>query len=301
MCYEAPQQTDVTELTEEQAVDLGKSCNPMWGITVLETEFRSDFRESRNSTLDELFDFGTYRLNLWQHSSSPWLRPSDWDKCAEEYGLSDLEGQACTLGLDFSRTRDMTSAVFVFDLDYRERRRIWPLFWIPENTAHRHQKQVASFLDWHHEGHVAFCEGDTISHEQVLSDIVRVLDVVLCEKCYYDPTFADWVTGRLHEEHGVERVEFKQSLPSYSAPTDQFEQDVLDCTIAHPAHPILDWQVGHCHVYRNKFTKMKRPIKPSEDSKDPRTIDGVAAAVMGYVRALQDAIEVEIDAAEVML
>jgi len=70
-------------------------------------------------------------------------------------------------------------------------------------------------------------------------------------------------------------------MAEYANPTAQLEEEILAGILEHPRHPVLDWQVGHCHVHKNKFTKQRRPVKPSDDSGDPRTIDGVAALVMG--------------------
>ena len=70
-------------------------------------------------------------------------------------------------------------------------------------------------------------------------------------------------------------------MAEYANPTAQLEEEILAGTIEHPANPVLDWQISHCHVHKNKFTKQRRPVKPSDDSGDPRTIDGIAAMVMG--------------------
>lgn len=301
VCYEAPQDTVLEELTEDQAVALGRAANPAWGNTVLEREFRSDFRESKGSTIDELYDFGTYRLNIWQNSSSPWLREGQWQGCGDELELSMLEGRRCSLGLDLSRTKDMTAAVFVFDKDSNGRRPIWPMFWIPENTAKRLQREIADYKTWEAEGFVTLCEGDTISHAQVLAGILSVSSHFFCENVYYDPTFADWITEQLSDCHGIPRVEFKQSMNAYAAPCDAFESEVLSGTLLHPRHPILDWQAGHAHVYRNKFTKHKRPVKPDDDHNSLRTIDGIAATVMGYARAVESDVTIEINQDMVML
>ena len=281
LCYEADQSTDIEALGDEEVVRLGRKANPAWGITILEGEFRSDLRESRSSSLDSLADFGTYRLNIWQDTTTPWLGKHSWDQCADDYDLADLAGQECDMGLDLSRTRDMTAAVLRFD-ELDGRRSVWPMFWIPENTASKHAKKVPSFEKWVSAGLISLTPQDTISQQQVFDEISAVLQLVHCRRVAYDPTFADWLTEQL-EHNGVERFVFKQSLAEYAAPTEEFESEVLDGTLRHPRHEVLDWQASHCHVYRNRGTKQKRPVRPNEKNYlDPRTIDGVAALVMCY-------------------
>ena len=188
LCYEADQSVDLEELTEEQVVAMGKAANPAWGNTISESEFKADFLESKNASLDELYDFGTYRLNIWQHSSNPWLRAGSWDKCASDFSFDEQAGKYCALGLDLSRTRDMTAACFVFH-EENGRRRVWPLYWLPENTARRHSGKVAGFLDWQREGYISLTPKDTISHQQVLDELGPYLDKVICTHVLLRPDF----------------------------------------------------------------------------------------------------------------
>lgn len=287
ICYEADQTIDMESLDVDEAVKIAKRCNPAWGITIDEREFRSDFLEAKNATIDELLDVGTYRFNIWQFASAPWLRAASWARCGQDYTLDDLKGKPCTLGIDLSRCADLTAVVFVFDLE-DGRRRLWPMFWIPENTARRHQTKVADFHRWRNEGHIYYTTEDTIDQAQVLAQIQSVMDVVDCRGVYYDPAFAEPLTQKLVEDNYCDRTVFNQSMSCYAAPTEMFEEEVLSGVLAHPEHPVLTWQALHCHVQRNKFTEHKRPVKPSDDTTDPRTVDGVQAAVMGYTGHLVD-------------
>jgi phage terminase large subunit-like protein len=281
VAYEADQKLDLRSISDEKAVEIGKRTNPNWGITILEREFLQDFRSCLDSTESDLRDFGTYRLNIWQASSAPWINYQDWVRCAGDFGLEDLRGKGCVLGLDLSRTRDMTSAVFVFD-EEGGRRRVWPLFWLPEKTAERNKSKVPEVTSWEMAGHLKLCPNHTIDQGQVLSDIADVLEVVDCRAVYYDKTFAEWLTEQLEERHGLERVVFAQNQMEYAAPTDVFDQEVLDGVIEHPDHPVLNWQISHVHIYHGRLDKkLKRPVRPVADGSDPRTIDGVVAMVMG--------------------
>ena len=282
LCHEADQNLDLESITEQECIEIGKKANPAWGITIRESEFLMDFRESRNSTLDALADFGTYRLNIWQQTATPWLSKPCWDKCSDELELSDLSGRRCDLGLDLSQTRDMTAAVLVFD-ELDGRRPIWPLFWIPENTAAKHAITIPRMSRWVRDGELMVTPQDTISQSQVLRELSEVLSIVNCTRVFYDPTYADWLTEQLAENKKRERISFQQTLKNFAPVTEAFEAEVLEGKVMHPGHPVLDWQISHCHVYRHKSSRQKRPVRPNEKNwRDPRTIDGVVAAVMGY-------------------
>lgn len=280
VCYEADPKTDLDSVSVDEVVEVGRRVNPNWGITIREREFRSDFAESKQSTHDQLMDFGTYRLNLWQYASSPWLRWKSWQDCEGVFDLADLAGRTCMLGLDCSRTRDMTAAVFVFQ-QHEGRYDVWPLFWLPEDTIAKNAKEHPEFSDWAKQGYVISTPRQTISYQQVLDDLTPYLEAFDTFKLYYDVQFADWISEQIEIKFDCERVEFPQTLAGYSAPTDQFEQWVLDGAIRHPNHPVLNWQIRHCHVHRSRLDKkQKRPVRPVTEEYDVRTVDGVQAAVM---------------------
>ena len=129
--YEAPQNLADAELDSDPA-KYGRMANPAWGHTVKPGEFLDDYNASKNS-LSDLTTFKTYRLNIWSTSSNPWLKQDDWAKCHKPFTLDDLEGLPCWLGLDLSKTRDMTAAVLVL----RDGETFYqvPYFWLPEDEA----------------------------------------------------------------------------------------------------------------------------------------------------------------------
>jgi len=106
--YEAPQ-----ELTDKQLaadpIKYGKMANPAWGHTAHEEEYLADYNASKR-TLSGLADFKMYRLNVWQHTSSQWLRLNQWLDCGDSsLTLDDYHGRPTACGLDLSKTRDMSA------------------------------------------------------------------------------------------------------------------------------------------------------------------------------------------------
>ena len=158
--YAAPQ--DVTD--EQLDADFDRyvrMANPSLGHTIDLDEIRTDYQRSKE-TIEQLADFKKYRLNIWQHSSNPWLRASDWAKCATEYTESDLLGKTCYGAFDLSLKWDTTAIVLLFPIgdDDPPRFRVWPLFFLPEVTA-RKLRDKASWHDWAKHGHLKLTDGDT--------------------------------------------------------------------------------------------------------------------------------------------
>jgi hypothetical protein len=93
---------------EERLDELGQRANPAWGTIVKRDEFRADWQSSKGQP-HEVARFKQYRLNLWIGSTNQWLDTAGWERGARPFKLADLRGRPCVLGLDLSRTRDMTA------------------------------------------------------------------------------------------------------------------------------------------------------------------------------------------------
>lgn len=278
--YEAPQDVSDDAL-DADPVKYGQLANPAWGHTIDQEEYLADYQQSKQS-ISDLADFKMYRLNVWQHSVNPWLRGSQWDKCGADYRLDDLVGGRWYLGLDLSKTEDMTAAVIATHRDGL----IWlyPFFWLPEATARRNN-HLAPFLQWAHDGHVELTPGDVVDYAQVEAKLGELIEAFGIDALVYDKWHAEELTQRLVNSHGIERLEFAQSITNYAKPTAEFERRVIAGTLRHPRHPVLSWQAGHANV-RTDTNGNKRPVKPGKD--DFRKIDGIAAGIMALSKAMEE-------------
>lgn len=290
--YSAPQ--DLTdEALEADPAKWGKVANPAWGHTVKPTEYLADYRAAKCS-LSDLADFKMYRLNIWQQSSNPWLKASDWASCRRDYTEDDLAGRECWAGLDLSKTRDMTALVLVFPWD-EDSFRILPFFWLPEETA-RSQNHLAPHMSWAGGGYLELTPGNVVDYGFVRSRFRQLARKFIIRELAYDMTYAEETTQNLEqgvmdasgkqieEGTGVPRLPFPQTLHAFANPTAEWERLVMSGKLNHNGHPIMTWQIGHVMV-RTDSNGNKRPVKPRPD--DYRKIDGVIAGIMALDRASQ--------------
>ena len=279
--YEAPQDATDEEIKADP-IKYGKLANPAWGHTANKEEFLSDFNESKQSP--SLFaDFKMYRLNIWQTAENPWLRMDDWKKNAEEFKIEDFFGQPVWLGLDLSKTRDMTAISLIFkSTDDEPIFHQWPLFWLPEKYA-RENKDKCSFLDWADSGHLELVPGETVKLSYVkermkwIDDNFDVIDLA------YDKTYAyDLIDEYCEDQLRWNCAEFQQSVAMYAGPTENYEAMLVEGRLKHNDHPVLNWQAGHVQVKTNEKNG-KIPCKPKRD--DVKKIDGIVAGIMALHRA----------------
>lgn len=257
---------------------LGKRANPAWGHIVKPTEFRADW-ESCKGKPRECARFRQYRLNLWVGSTNQWLDTGGWDKGRRSFTLSDLRGRSCVLGLDLSRTRDMTAAVLLFPWpeDGPEVVRLWPLFWLPAQRA-ANLDHLFPYRSWAGGGHLTLTPGDVVDYAQVESDIVAAVrgHDLRVRGLYYDTKYAEPITQALSNSLWCERVAVGQSVMHLTSLAKEFERRIIAGLIRHPGNPVMDWQVGHVEVWADRNQNI-RPVKP--DSNTGKSIDGIAAAL----------------------
>lgn len=278
--YAAPERATVAEI-EKNLDEYGRLANPAWGTIVKPSEFREDWERSKGKPR-EVARFKQYRLDMWVGSTNQWLDSAGWDRGEEEFTLADLAGRNCDIGLDLSRTTDMTACVFSFAGEGEEVK-LFPLLWIPEDTA-KERDAMFPYLSWAAGGHLRLTPGNVVDYAIVLRDIRAAINDngLSVGKVQFDPHYAEEITQKLCDgETGIpghgEREVFKQNLMAFTGPCKEFERRVKAGLVKHPKNSVLTWQAGHCEVWSDANQNI-RPVKPKPGS--AKTIDGIVSSVM---------------------
>lgn len=307
--YSAPEGLRESDI-EERLEELGKMANPAWGHIVKPTEFRADWNRSKGNPR-EVARFKQYRLNLWVGSTNAWLDVAGWEKGQRQFTLEDLRGRSCYIGLDLSRTRDMTACTLLFPWpedslaidrtgeateeadgaadapedpeslpELIEAIRLWPMFWLPMKTA-KIRQNLFPFATWRDSGDLVLTPGDVVDYQIVEDGVVEAVEKheLRVLGLFFDQHYAEEITQRIAERLGMgseERVAVPQSIMGLSPLAKEFERRVSVGLIQHPGNAVMTWQVGHVEVYTDRNQNI-RPVKPSPHS--GKSIDGVVAAL----------------------
>jgi phage terminase large subunit-like protein len=276
--------------------EYGKASNPAWGTLIKPSEFLADWERSKGDPR-KVAIFKQERLSLWVGSSSPWLDGRGWEDGRRDYTLADCAGRDCFLGLDMARNLDMTAAVFVFPWpeDGPNAVRIWPLFWLPEETA-RDRDHLFPFQSWSKDGYISLTPGATLDDRIVKADIreaVHTYNLRVLSLCY-DKQYAGLITMNLHEgeqlgtssEESIchQRQVVSQNMMTLTGIACEFERRVKEGSIQHPGNAVMSWQVGHCQVRRDRNQNIA-PEKP--DGNTGKNIDGIAAILNAMAGVLE--------------
>lgn len=278
--YSAPDKPSDAEI-ETHLEEYGKAANPAWGYIVKPSEYRADWQSSKGIPR-ETAKFKQHRINLWVGSTNQWLDTAGWDRGKRTFSLADLAGRDCYLGFDLSRTRDMTAAVLAFpwEEDGPEVVRIWPMFWLPVDTA-RERDHLFPFRSWSAGGYITLIPGGVVSYAAIEDDILAAVakHELRVRGMYFDQYYAEDVSQRLAEGLGIDsgdRVAVGQGMMKITGLAKEWERRVAAGWIHHPGNPVMTWQVGHVEVKQDNNQNIK-PSKPAPNS--GKCIDGVAAAI----------------------
>jgi len=308
--YSAPEKLTEAEI-EERLEELGKMANPAWGYVVKADEFKADWQRSKGNPR-EVARFKQYRLNLWVGSTNQWLDTIGWELGQRSFTLEDLRGQECYLGLDLSRTKDMTAAAFLVpwpeesaplksekkpseefgsdEAEVVEAIRVWPMFWLPAATANE-RTRLFPFAKWAEDKAISLIPGSVVNYDIVLEDLAEVIEQyeLQVRGIYFDRTYATDLVRRLARRIGID-PDYDSELPDTSEDkrlhavpqtvmaltplAKELERRVSVGLIQHPGNAVLTWQVGHVEVWADKNQNI-RPVKPTPHS--GKSIDGVMA------------------------
>lgn len=280
-------------------------ANPSLGTTrkhpLKLSTFRADY-EAAKVDPTQWIAWLRLRLNLWQTGVDSWITEFGgivkWDAgaiarktskrkridCYEAFTVEDLRGRECYVALDGATHHDTTAAVFAFpDEEIDELVRVLPFFWLPRSEAEKQQARVP-YQHWSESGLITLTDGDAVDFDRVFNDLVELIEMFNTIKFYFDPMFqAEWLTQKIADATGVERVEFPQTIMHFSPPMLAAERLIVLKKLRHNGHPILTWQMSHVHA-KTDANNNKRPIKRQRG--DYKTVDGVTALIM----SLRDAI-----------
>lgn len=154
----------------------------------------------------------------------------------------------------------------------------WPVFWLPEATAHAND-HLAPFLNWAAGGWLRLIPGEVIQDHYIEETLAEFAERFRVQGIWYDRTYCEDITQWAEDDLGFVRTEFPQTTQMFAGPIEEYERAIILGTLKHPNHPVLNWQAGHCQVHTDSKAR-KTLIKPKHG--DIKKIDGMVAGVMAY-------------------
>lgn len=261
--------------------------NPNYGISVKKDYLMNQFKEAQVSA-ERKDEFLAKHLNIFVRSSGTHFERDIVEKCLVD-DLGDLTGMTCVVGLDLSKTTDLTCVSFNFpvvDESGKSKLKVKQMYFIPseglearekmENIPYRHLVEC---------GFVTLCEGKTIDQDMVLEYIKEQAQIYDIKQINYDPAHAVKLVEKLEME-GFDCVEVRQYPSTLNAPFDDIEILMYEGRFE-TDNPLLIYCTENVVAFINT-QGLKAPSKKQSQHK----IDGFVAMLTAHKETMNMMIDV---------
>ncbi|MBP1917194.1 phage terminase large subunit-like protein [Lederbergia galactosidilyticus] len=251
--------------------------NPNIGISVtmsaLETEFITAARSAHKKA-----EFLSKHLNVFVNAAENYFEQDQVEHILVD-DLGDLEGLTCYIGLDLSKTTDLTCVSLNFPTHDEEGRsilKVKQMYFIPtENIDTREKEDNVPYTDLAEKGFVQFCDGKMIDQDQVYEYIVECIELYDVQQINYDPAMSEKLIEKI-ENIGLECVAVNQYPNVMNAMVDDSELLIYEGRLF-TDNPLFIYCTLNVVVVKN-INGMKAPSKRQSKKK----IDGYVAFLVAH-------------------
>ena len=253
--------------------------NPNIGISVtmsaLETEFITAARSAHKKA-----EFLSKHLNVFVNGADNFFERDQVEHVLVTTDeLGDLSGETCYLGLDLSKTTDLTCVDLNFpthDESGKAILKVKQMYFIPyEDIEFREKEDNVPYRDLAERGFVTFCDGKMIDQDQILEYIKDCMELYDVQQLNYDPAMSQKLIEKC-ENLGLECVEVQQYPKVMNAPLDDAERLIYERRII-TDNPLFIYCALNVVVVTN-LNGMKAPSKKQSKKK----IDGFVAFLVAH-------------------
>lgn len=263
--YGAPEEADIWD------EKLWFQVNPSLGITIDIEIVRQQAASAKNSpSVEKLFRW--LRLNQWvSFKKTGWLPLSLWDSTNASWGLDELKGKKCYIGLDLSSTTDLTAAAVLFPPQpgfEKEWRCIFET-WVPdENMKERVRRDKVPYDVWVTSKYLIATPGDAVDYDYVQARIEALAKLYKVKFLCVDKWNATMLTQNLAKK-GIKSIAIEQTIAGLSPGMKEFERLIRDKQLTHEFNPLVRWTFGNVVVFTDGNGNMKPMKNKSMEKIDP--------------------------------
>ena len=276
---------------EMLSVEAWKKYHPGYGYTIDEEAIEDEIHNAKQS-ISALVEYKNLYMNLRIDTRASAFDPMDIAKCAIPLkGLQVPKDIPIYLGLDPSRTQDLTALVAVFEMDGKPT--VYPFIWCPDhNLEKRLAEEKIDYKVMAEKGWVQLSEGRSINFAAVAAQIDYIFKnynvIQLCFDNFYfaaikailiaNHGFLEEDFGTINDVHAKFRP-FTYGYQSSTAPLVELQNAVKHQDIQHNSNPLLVQHLINSVVVKNKsgdYILNKDKLAASQ------RIDSAASLVMAY-------------------
>lgn len=263
--------------------DVWKMLNPNLGISLTIEFLRGEFKDAKRNPFRKA-EFLSKHLNVFVNYAESYFDKQQIENCLVA-DLGDISGQQVYLGIDLSRTTDLTCVsinVPMYDEEGRNVLKIKQMYFIPSHGVEEKEKQRNVPYQYYAElGFVTLCEGRTVDQDAVFDYVMEAYEELELDimQINYDPAMAEKLVEKF-EMNGFVCVEVPQYPTVMNEPFDDFET-LVDQGRVQTDNPLFIMCTNNTKVVTN-INNQKAPSK----RKSADHIDGFVAFLIGHKESM---------------
>lgn len=260
---------------------------------------RSEIKEAKLSKASRL-EVLTKDFNLILENSINWLDSQDIYYDQPAFSIEALHEKvgapyiSCTVGVDLSRTTDITASVIMIKLPQDKTFYVLPHFWIPKvkYDAEADSEAGAKYKEWHEKGTLTICDGVEIDQAQVEQWLEEMVEKykIKPHKIGLDRWFATQYEERARRVFGKSSIlEIEQGY-KLSNSIYRIESELKNHNINFQNDHILSWMLSNASAKFNDSMQIKL-TKPAQKG---AKIDGAIALTMAMHAYRENQAEIDL-------
>lgn len=257
--------------------------NPNIGVSVSIEQMEPAFTKATRSAHAKA-EFLTKHLNVFVNGAENFF-DNDQVEHILVNDLGPLDGEMVYLGLDLSKTTDLTCVSLnfpTFDDEGNPLLKVKQMYFIPnEDIDLREQEDNVPYQDLAEKGYVTFCDGKMIDQDMVQEYIVECMDLYDVQLLNYDPAMSASLIEKL-ENLGLETAGVSQFPKVMNAPIDDMERIIYKKQLI-TDNPLFIYCLLNLVVGVNLLG-----MKAASKSKSKKKIDGVIAFLVAHKETMYE-------------
>lgn len=268
-----------------------KMVNPNIGVSITMEQLENEFKTAKQSAFSKS-EFLSKHLNVFVNGAENYFEREQIEHILVA-DLGDLEGEICYIGLDLSKTTDLTCVSLNFPT-YNEQSKavlkVKQMYFIPsDNIDFREKEDNVPYSDLVSRGFVTLCDGKMIDQDMVLEYIIECMNKYDIQQINYDPAMSQKLIEKC-ENLGLDCISVSPYPSIMNAMIDDSELIIYEHRLL-TDNPLFIYCALNLVVVTN-INGMKGPSK----RKSVKKIDGFVAFLVAHKETMY--LLDDIDAAE---
>ncbi|MDF9622613.1 terminase large subunit [Bacillus cereus] len=251
--------------------------NPNIGVSVTMEQLENEYKKAQQSAHSKA-EFLSKHLNVFVNGADNYFEQDQVQHVLVE-DLGDLTGETCYIGLDLSKTTDLTCVSLNFPTHDEEGTsilKVKQMYFLPNDKVDfREKEDNVPYTSMVERGFAMFCDGKMIDQDQVIAYIVACMELYDVQQINYDPAMSQKLIEKL-ENLGLECIAVNQYPNVMNAMLDDTEVLLYEKRLF-TDNPLFVYCALNVVVVTN-INGMKAPSKRQSKKK----IDGFVAFLVAH-------------------